>query len=69
MTNQQVSNLSTAKGVMEAFHISRPTLEKWMRLGMPVYRAVSGRNAKLYFDIGEVEAWIRRDTIDAIKGK
>jgi excisionase family DNA binding protein len=48
----------TATEVCEALRISRPTLSRWMKDGMPAHQ-VNPNRGRLFFDLAEVNDWIK----------
>jgi len=47
----------TVKDVMKLYLVSRTTVQKWMKKGLPFYKT----ERLVRFDASEVDAWIRRD--------
>jgi len=45
----------TVKEVMKAYQVSRTTVQKWMKKGLPFYKT----EKLVRFDPAEVEQWIR----------
>lgn len=46
----------TIKEVMKTYQVSRPTVQNWMKKGLPFYKI----ERSLRFDASEVDQWIRR---------
>jgi excisionase family DNA binding protein len=47
----------TIKDVMSTYKVSRPTVQGWMKKGLPFYKI----ERSVRFDPSEVDAWIRGD--------
>jgi predicted DNA-binding transcriptional regulator AlpA len=48
--------------VCERYQISRPTLYAWITQGCPSYK----KNGIVFFDISEVDAWIKQKAVENI---
>ena len=50
---------TTAAGILREYDISRPTLDRLVKEGMPCINVGSGRKRSLRFNRAAVAAWLR----------
>lgn len=67
MEENQTVKLINIYELMKELRITRPTIDRWRKAGMPCHTAVP--EGKLFFDLAEVQAWIKRDKSNEVKDR
>jgi predicted DNA-binding transcriptional regulator AlpA len=63
--NQPVSDLITAKQALDALNITRQTLDRWRKRGLPYYKSPGKPGNKdfgrIWFKLSEIEDWLKQN--------
>jgi len=59
MEENQTLGLIDTEALLLKLGIGRATLARWREFGLPAHPAIP--DGKLYFDLAEVRAWIKRE--------